>query len=85
MIALDSNHYIVVIFPGTGKGAQGVVEQAQFVINTEAKSTSESKIAHLFRTPDADASKIVCKGLGLKKAFVKQNAQFTVDTKEAGK
>ncbi|XP_064632236.1 filamin-A-like isoform X3 [Lineus longissimus] len=69
---------------GTGKANQGVVEQAQFVVNTEAKSASESKIAHLFRTPDADASKVICKGLGLKKAFVKQQAQFTVDTKDAG-
>jgi len=69
---------------GQGKGAPGQAEQAQFVINTEAKSAVESKIAHLFRTPDSDASKVICKGLGLKKAFVKQSAQFTVDTKDAG-
>ena len=64
---------------GTGK-ASSVRETSNLVIETVEKKPG-AKVKHRFV---GDASKVVAKGNGLKKAFVGRPASFTVDVKGAG-
>uniref|UniRef100_A0A0B7AYU4 Uncharacterized protein n=1 Tax=Arion vulgaris TaxID=1028688 RepID=A0A0B7AYU4_9EUPU len=66
---------------GTGRKPSPVVEQSSMIVETvEKKAGAGSKNKKL----RGDASKVVVKGAGLKKAFANRALNFTVDVKDAG-
>lgn len=60
-------------------------EHSNIVFETTEKSIERQHIQSIQRSMHSDASKVRVKGTGLQKAFRNQKAQFSVDTREAGK
>lgn len=60
-------------------------EHSNIVFETTEKSASSSHLQSIQRTMHSDATKVRVKGAGIQKAFRNQKAQFSVDTREAGK
>ncbi|XP_074644607.1 filamin-A-like isoform X5 [Tubulanus polymorphus] len=67
---------------GPGKPSK-TAESAHMAVETVVKSAEASKL-NQFKVADSHPDKVNCKGLGLKKAFINRQAQFTVETKDAG-
>ncbi|KAK7498578.1 hypothetical protein BaRGS_00010238 [Batillaria attramentaria] len=66
---------------GTGRKPSPIVEQSSMVVETvEKKVGAGGKVRRL----RGDASKIVARGPGLKKAFTNQLQSFSIDVKDAG-
>ena len=73
-------------FAGGGKAHPGAwTEQSQVVVETVTKSTTTQKFAAATSRATADASKVVTRGAGLKRAFVDKPQTFQVDASSAGK
>ena len=72
----------------TGKevGDKGGQETSSVVVETVQKISKNSKaqgpVLPLFKS---DASKVTCKGMGLKKAYLQKQNQFTINAGDAGK
>ena len=61
-------------------------EHSNLVVETVEKTQSAAQVFSIQRTmQNSDASKVRVKGAGIQKAFRNQKAQFTVDTRDAGK
>ena len=60
-------------------------EHSNIVFETVEKSATTSHLHSIQRSMHSDASKVSVNGNGIKKAFRNQKAQFTVDTRNAGK
>lgn len=66
---------------GTGRKPSPIVEQSSMVVETvEKKVGAGGKVRRL----RGDASKIIARGPGLKKAFTNQLQSFSIDVKDAG-
>ncbi|XP_025077978.1 filamin-A-like isoform X3 [Pomacea canaliculata] len=68
-------------YKGTGRKPSPIVEQSSMVVETVEKKTGVGGKVRRFR---GDASKVVAKGPGLKKAFTNRLQSFTIETKDAG-
>ena len=62
---------------GASESSSVVVETVQKVSKHKAQGTVLPKFK-------SDASKVTCKGLGLKKAYLQKQNQFTINASEAG-
>ena len=60
-------------------------EQSQVVVETVTKTSTTQKFAAAQQVVKSDATKVVAQGAGLQKAFINKEAQFTVNTANAGK
>ena len=60
-------------------------EHSNIVFETVEKSATTSHLHSIQRSMNSDASRVSVSGNGIKKAFRNQKAQFTVDTRNAGK
>ena len=80
------NHLNILPFlAGGGKAHPGAwTEQSQVVVETVTKSTTTQKFAAATTRATADASKVVTRGAGLKRAFVDKPQTFQVDASSAG-
>lgn len=68
-----------------GKVQQGAWnEQSQVVVETVTKSSTTQSYAAIQSGFQSDASKVVCRGLGLQKAILNKETSFTVDATNAG-
>ncbi|XP_071499409.1 filamin-A-like isoform X2 [Diadema antillarum] len=63
-------------------GKAGVLETSQVMVETIVKTTTTTGFAAPVFT--SDASKVVCSGMGLKKAFLNKKSQFQVNCSDAG-
>lgn len=82
--SIDAIHEAVAVFchpTGTGRKPSPIVEQSSMVVETVEKKTGVGGKVRRFR---GDASKVVAKGPGLKKAFTNRLQSFTIETKDAG-
>ncbi|KAK7113041.1 filamin-A-like isoform X2 [Littorina saxatilis] len=66
---------------GAGRKSSPIMEQSTMMIETVEKKAGLGGKIRKFR---GDASKVVAKGQGLKKAFTNRLQTFNIDTKEAG-
>ncbi|XP_012936132.1 filamin-A [Aplysia californica] len=66
---------------GSGRKASPIVEQSSMAVETVEKKAGAGGKTRKLR---GDASKVVAKGPGLKKAFTNRLQNFTVDVKDAG-
>lgn len=78
-IGIAGSPYQAVV-TGTGRKPSPVLEQSSMVVETVEKKPG-SKTTKKFR---GDASKVVARGAGLKKAFMGRSQNFTLDVKDAG-
>ena len=63
----------------------GWTEQSQVVVETVTKSSTTQSFASLQqRQQPSDATKVVTRGVGLKKAFISKETTFAVDCSQAG-
>lgn len=67
---------------GVGRKPSPITEQSSMVVETVEKKPGTGKKAVHFT---GDASKVVAKGNGLKKAFTNRLLNVTIDIKDAGK
>ena len=72
--------FLLTMFSGSGRKASPVLEHSSMVVETVEKKAG-SKTTKKFR---GDASKVVARGAGLKKAFMGRAQNFTIDVREAG-
>ncbi|XP_037087159.1 filamin-A-like [Pollicipes pollicipes] len=65
---------------------KGPKEQSSVVVETVSKAATNKEEKHVASLPifHSDASKVDCKGMGLKKAYVGRQNQFQVDAGRAG-
>lgn len=63
---------------------EGAQESTNVSVQTIAKN-SKNKNGPALPIFNADASKVTIKGMGIKKAFIGKQNQFTVNASEAGK
>lgn len=68
------------IVTGSGRKPSPVLEQSSMVVETVEKKPG-SKVTKKFH---GDASKVVARGPGIKKAFMNRAQNFTIDVKDAG-
>lgn len=68
------------VVTGSGRKPSPVLEQSSMVVETVEKKPG-SKTTKKFR---GDASKVVARGAGLKKAFMNRAQNFSIDVREAG-
>ncbi|XP_053387060.1 filamin-A-like isoform X2 [Mercenaria mercenaria] len=78
-IGIAGSPYQAVV-TGTGRKASPILEQSSMVVETVEKKPG-SKVSKRFR---GDASKVVARGPGIKKAFLNRVQNLTLDVKEAG-
>lgn len=69
------------IITGSGRKPSPILEQSSMVVETVEKKPG-SKVTKKFR---GDASKVVARGPGVKKAFLNRLQNLTLDVKDAGK
>ena len=69
---------------GQPAGDSSQVEHAQATVKTTTKTAGGKSGARLVRVKDSRPENVVCKGMGLKRAFMGKMAQFTVETNTAG-
>lgn len=63
---------------------EGGQESTSVSVQTTAKHSKGNKNGPALPVFNADASKVTIKGMGIKKAFVGKQNQFTVNASEAG-
>lgn len=73
------------VFVGKKLVAEGAQESTNVSVQTIAKYTKGNKNGPTLPVFNADASKVTVKGMGIKKAFIGKQNQFTVNASEAGK
>jgi len=68
------------------EAAQGVLESSEVVVQTVMKVSSKKEEGHHGPLPhfNSDASKVTCRGLGLKRAHPGRPNQFTINAAQAG-
>lgn len=80
---------LFLILKGPSTGRHGSIinsrEHSNIVFETVEKTMSASQLQSIQRSMNSDASKVKVKGTGIQKAFRNQKAQFSVDTRDAGK
>lgn len=64
---------------------EGAQESTNVLVQTTAKHSKGNKNGPALPVFNADASKVTVKGMGIKKAFVGKQNQFSVNASEAGK
>lgn len=64
---------------------EGAQESTNVLVQTTAKHSKGNKNGPALPVFNADASKVTVKGMGIKKAFVGKQNQFSVNCSEAGK
>ncbi len=70
---------------GDDLAERGAQESSSVVVETVhkvAKNRTQGPVLPHFKS---DASKVTCKGMGLKKAYLQKQNQFTVHAGDAGK
>lgn len=71
---------------GNNLAELGAQETSSVVVETVAKySKGGPKTAPMLPNFKSDATKVTSKGMGLKKAFLGKQNQFTINASEAGK
>lgn len=76
-------HHVVCSSTCAGKGRPSdIIEHSGLVVEAVEKKAGETSKAKSFK---GDASKVIAKGNGLKKAFAGSAGNFTIDIKDAGK
>jgi len=73
-----------VICTGEDLAERGAQETSSVVVETVQKVSKyhgKGPVLPLFKS---DASKVTCKGMGLKKAFMQKQNQFTINAADAG-
>lgn len=78
-IAIAGSPYQSVV-TGTGRKPSPILEQSSMVVETVEKKPG-AKVSKKFR---GDASKVVARGPGVKKAFLNRLQNLTLETKDAG-
>lgn len=63
---------------------EGAQETTNVSVQTIAKYSKGNKNGPVLPVFNADASKVTIKGMGIKKAFIGKQNQFTVNASEAG-
>lgn len=63
---------------------EGGQESTNVSVRTTAKQSKGNKNGPALPVFNADATKVTIKGMGIKKAFVGKQNQFTVNASEAG-
>lgn len=63
---------------------EGAQESTNVSVQTIAKYTKGNKNGPTLPVFNADATKVTIKGMGIKKAFIGKQNQFTVNASEAG-
>jgi hypothetical protein len=82
----NKKHYLFYLGPSLNRGYNiNSREHSNIVFETVEKSATTSHLHSIQRSMHSDASKVSVNGNGIKKAFRNQKAQFTVDTRNAGK
>lgn len=73
-------------FTGDNLCEEGAQETTSVIVDTVAKySKGGPKTSPVLPNFKSDASKVTSKGMGLKKAFLGKQNQFTISATEAGK
>lgn len=72
------------LFTGKKLVAEGAQETTNVKLDTVEKVSKKQRSGPLLPVFKADPTKVTCKGMGLKKAFLGKQNQFQVNASEAG-
>ncbi|CAL8082481.1 unnamed protein product [Orchesella dallaii] len=89
-ISVKYNGYHIVGSPfkvlcsGEDLAEGGAQETSSVVVETVQKVSKNTRVGPVVPLFKSDASKVTCKGMGLKKAYLQKQNQFTINASEAG-
>lgn len=84
-LKFDNNKYYIYIFiAGADLAERGAQETSSIVVETVQKISKSKQAGPVLPLFKSDASKISSKGMGLKKAYLGKQNQFTVSAGDAG-
>lgn len=72
------------VYPGDDLAERGAQETSSVVVETVQKVAKSKATGPVLPHFKSDATKVSCKGMGLKKAYLQKQNQFTVHAGDAG-